>query len=102
MAQRIQHSRVSLPQHSNCFVLLSDATESDVKRAVVFIHGFNGSAKGTWTDFTALVDDPQVATNWWEAADLFFFDYQWDSVFRQLTNNTEKIYKFIKEIFPKP
>jgi hypothetical protein len=102
MAQRIQHSRVSLPQHSNCFVLLSDASESDVKRAIVFIHGFNGSAKGTWTDFTSLVDDPQATTNWWEAADLFFFDYQWDSVFRQLTNNTLKIYKFIKEIFPKP
>src|ERR1039458_259843 len=102
MAQRTQHSYVALPQHSKCFVLLSDAPESDVKRAVVFIHGFNGSAKGTWTDFMSLVDDPQASTNWWEAADLFFFDYQWDSVFRQLTNNTLKIYKFIEEIFPKP
>ena len=102
MAQRIQHSYIALPKHSKCFVLLSDAHESDVKRAVVFIHGFNGSAKGTWTDFMSLVDDPQASTNWWEAADLFFFDYQSDSVFRQLTNNTLKIYKFIEEIFPKP
>jgi hypothetical protein len=102
MAQRIQHSYVSLPQHNKCFTLLSDAPESDVKRVVVFIHGFNGSAKGTWTDFLSVVDDPQASSDWWEAADLFFFDYQWDSVFRQLTNNTLKIYKFIEEIFPKP
>lgn len=102
MAQRIQHSYLSLPQHNKCFALISGAPESDVKRAIVFIHGFNGSAKGTWTDFLSLVDDPQASGDWWEAADLFFFDYQWDSVFRQLTNNTLKTYKFIEEIFPKP
>jgi hypothetical protein len=82
--------------------LLSDAAEDEVKRAVIFIHGFNGSARGTWTDFISLVDDPSTASDWWERADLFFFDYQWDSIFRQLTNNTLTIYKFVNNVFPKP
>jgi pimeloyl-ACP methyl ester carboxylesterase len=102
MAQRIAHTYLTLPQPDKCFVLLSNAAEADVKRAVIFIHGFNGSARGTWTDFLSLVDDPAASSNWWEPADLFFFHYQWDSVFRQLTNNTLKIYKFIENIFPKP
>jgi pimeloyl-ACP methyl ester carboxylesterase len=102
MAQRILHTKVSLPQHKSCFAMLSQAPDCDVKRSVVFIHGFNGGARKTWPDFLSLVDDPAAASSWWESADLFFFDYQWDSVFRQLTNNTLKIYKFVINIFPKP
>lgn len=102
MAQRIRHTKVSLPNYNKSFALLSDAAEDEVKRAVIFIHGFNGSARGTWTDFLSLVDDPNAASGWWERADLFFFDYQWDSVFRQLTNNTLTIYKFVNDVFPKP
>jgi pimeloyl-ACP methyl ester carboxylesterase len=102
MAQRIQHTYLTLPQHGKCFALLSKAADADVRRAVIFIHGFNGNARGTWTDFLSLVDDPAASGVWWEAADLFFFHYQWDSVFRQLTNNTLKIYKFIEDVFPKP
>ena len=73
-----------------------------MERAVVFVHGFNGSARGTWTDFLSLVDDSQACGSWWEAADLYFYHYEWDSVFRQLTNNALKIFKFIEEIFPEP
>ena len=81
MAQRVQHTYLTLPNQGKSFMLISDAPEADVKRAVVFIHGFNGSARGTWTDFLSLVDDPQACSVWWEAADLFFYHYQWDSVF---------------------
>jgi pimeloyl-ACP methyl ester carboxylesterase len=102
MAQRIRHTKVSLPNYNKSFALLSDAAEDEVNRAVIFIHGFNGSARGTWTDFLSLVDDPSAASGWWERADLFFFDYQWDSIFRQLTNNTLTIYKFVNDVFPKP
>jgi pimeloyl-ACP methyl ester carboxylesterase len=102
MAQRTKHTYLTLPQHNKCFALLSDGNEGDIKRAVVFIHGFNGSARGTWADFLSLVDDPAASSDWWEIADLFFFHYQWDSIFRQLTNNTLKIFKFIKAIFPYP
>lgn len=102
MAQRVQHTYLTLPKPGKHFTLLSNAAEEDVKRAVIFIHGFNGSARGTWTDFLSLVDDPASSSDWWEAVDLFFFHYQWDSVFRQLTNNTLRIFKFIENIFPKP
>ena len=102
MGQRTQHTHVTLPEHGKCFALLSNAAEADVKRAVIFVHGFNGSAQGTWTDFLSLVDDHAVSSGWWDASDLFFFHYQWDSIFRQLTNNTLKIYKFVESIFPRP
>ena len=49
MAQRIRHTKVSLPHYNKSFALLSDAAEGEVKRAVIFIHGFNGSSRGTWT-----------------------------------------------------
>jgi pimeloyl-ACP methyl ester carboxylesterase len=93
---------VTLPAHNKSFALLSEVAQDDVRRAVVFIHGFNGSARGTWTDFLSLVDDAGSASLWWELADLYFFHYQWDSVFQQLTNNTLKIYKFIESVYPKP
>ncbi len=102
MGQRTQHTHVTLPQQGKCFALLSNAAEAEVKRAVIFVHGFNGSAQGTWTDFLSLVDDPAVSSGWWDPSDLFFFHYQWDSIFRQLTNNTLKIYKFVESIFPRP
>jgi pimeloyl-ACP methyl ester carboxylesterase len=102
MPERIQHTYVTLPAHNKSFALLSEAAQDNVKRAVVFIHGFNGSARGTWTDFQSLVDDPGSASSWWELADLYFFHYQWDSVFQQLTNNALKIYKFIESVYPKP
>ena len=102
MSQRFQHTYLTLPNQGKCFTLLSDAPEAKVERAVVFVHGFNGSARGTWTDFLSLVDDSQACGSWWEAADLYFYHYQWDSVFRQLTNNALKIFKFIEEIFPEP
>jgi hypothetical protein len=99
---RIQHTLLSLPNHKKCFAMLSNAPQADVKRAVVFIHGFNGSAKGTWTDFLSLVDDPSACSDWWEKCDLFFFHYQWESVFQQLMNNMFHIYEFVDQIFPTP
>lgn len=102
MPERIQHAYVTLPAHNKSFALLSEAGQDDIRRAVIFIHGFAGSARKTWTDFLSLVDDASCASSWWEQADLYFFHYQWDSVFQQLTNNTLKIYKFIESIYPKP
>jgi pimeloyl-ACP methyl ester carboxylesterase len=99
---KIQHTKLSLLDYDKSFALLSDDDQWNVRRAVVFVHGFNGSARGTWTDFVSLVDNPSISSAWWELADLFFFHYQWDSVFQQLTNNTLRIHKFIEQIFPTP
>lgn len=81
---------------------MSEGAPEEVKRAVVFIHGFNGSSRGTWTDFLTLVDDHSACSGWWQSCDLFFFHYQWASVFNQLINNAVGVYKFINAVFPDP
>ena len=50
MFQRVQHTYLTLPNQGKCFTLLSGAPEAQVERAVVFVHGFNGTARGTWAD----------------------------------------------------
>jgi pimeloyl-ACP methyl ester carboxylesterase len=98
---RVPHSYLLLSAHKKSFALMSPAPGHDVERAIIFVHGFNGSSRGTWTDFLSLVDK-QGADEWWRVSDLFFFHYQWASIFSQLINNTLDIYKFIRKIFPKP
>jgi hypothetical protein len=98
---REPHSYFALPFHPKSFALISPLSAEDVKRAVLFIHGFNGSARGTWTDFLSLVDH-QGAGDWWKDSDLFFLNYQWESVFSQLINNTLTVYKFFRAVFPAP
>jgi hypothetical protein len=102
MPERVQHAKVSLPNFNKSFALMSEAPPSTVKRAVIFVHGFNGSARATWTDFLSLVDDSETCSDWWQPSDLYFFHYQWASVFHPLINNTLDIYKFVRSVFPTP
>lgn len=95
------HSYISFDAFDKSFALVSAAPTGDVERAVVFVHGFNGSARDTWTDFLSLVDD-EGAGRWWELSDIFFFDYKRASVFSQLINNTLEVYRFIHSVFPQP
>jgi pimeloyl-ACP methyl ester carboxylesterase len=97
----IPHVKFALCEHDKSFGLMATRPPQSVERAVVFVHGFNGSARDTWTDFLSLVDEPG-AGEWWAASDLYFFDYQWASVFSQLINNTLGLYKFIRATFPNP
>lgn len=80
---------------------MSAANAVDIERAVIFIHGFNGSAKGTWADFAGLVDDKNTS-RWWETADLYFFHYQWNSMFESIPKNTNTVIQFIEHLFPTP
>lgn len=102
MSRSSIHTYRHLPSHEKSFALLSSEESADVVRAVVFIHGFNGSASKTWTDFLSLVDDDVPNTGWWKPSDLFFFDYQWASVDHQLVNNTIEVFKFARAVFPQP
>ena len=102
MSDRANHSYVMLAKHRKSFALLSECDPDTVGRATIFVHGFNGSADKTWTDFLSLVDKEEASSQWWERSDLYFLDYQWASVFSQPVKNTLNLYSFIRQIFPRP
>ena len=97
----VRHLRTSIPGHKDSFALIATPQADPVERAVVFVHGFNGSAGGTWTDFISLIDSMANRT-WWEQSDVYFFDYHWASVFRQVGRNTTTLLGFLDDIFPNP
>lgn len=47
---RVGHTRSGVAGFPKSFALLSEV-KGNVNRAVVFVHGFDGHAKKTWTDF---------------------------------------------------
>jgi hypothetical protein len=96
------HFHVHLPNNPRSFALLSAMSEDCVRRAVVFVHGFNGSASTTWTDFLTLVDVEEVAGAWWSESDLYFYDYRWASVFQQININSLSLFIFLTSLFPNP
>lgn len=97
---RVGHTRADVTGFPKSFALLSEAKE-DVERAVIFVHGFDGHAKKTWTDFLSLIDD-QYASAWWEGSDLFFYHYQWASMFRKVSRNKFDVLKFVNHVWPNP
>ena len=98
---RFPHVLSGVPGFKRSFAYLSSANPSDVHRAIVFVHGFSGSARSTWSDFFSLVDDEQTS-QWWETADLYFFDYWWDSIFKRIPKNTNTFERFLEYVFPRP
>jgi hypothetical protein len=99
-SMRIGHTRSDIPGFDKSFAQVSETT-GKIERAVIFIHGFSGSANGTWTDFLTLVDDPYT-DQWWEESDLFFFDYHSASLHRKLARNKLDVLKFINHVWPNP
>jgi pimeloyl-ACP methyl ester carboxylesterase len=98
---RFRHVAASIPGYSKSFALLSAANVGDINRAVVFVHGFSGSSRGTWADFVSLVDD-KATSRWWETADLYFFHYWWESIFKRIPRNTNTFTNFLGYLFPSP
>ncbi|HEX7359596.1 MAG TPA: hypothetical protein VF283_03805 [Bryobacteraceae bacterium] len=96
------HVFASVPGWKRSFALLSEAAADEVTRAVVFVHGYSGKARSTWTDFLSLVDDDRIAGLWWETSDLFFYDYFWRSMFRRVGENALDLFHFVHDVFPKP
>jgi pimeloyl-ACP methyl ester carboxylesterase len=97
----IRHLRSDIPGFKDSFALISTAKAAEVDRAVVFVHGFNGSARATWADFISLIDtiDPR---SWWDRSDIYFFHYRWASIFRQVSRNALSLLSFLETIFPQP
>jgi hypothetical protein len=100
--ERSRHVMCTIPAYPKSFALLSGKDSQTVRRAVIFIHGLNGSARSTWTNFVGLIDNGMSASPWWDFVDLYFFDYQKDSVFRQASRNALRLNEFIESIWPNP
>ncbi len=90
--QRILQTLPGFPS-SQC--LLSSHPGKDT--AIVFVHGMDGSAVGTWMDFDGLIsasDDPS-----WDERDVYFYGYKWDG---HVLRMTDALYEFVKAVFPVP
>ena len=59
---------------------------------VIFVHGFNGNATGTWEDFPRIIRENKDFEN----ADIVFYGY--NSLQGQANNNAIRLYKFLKSI----
>src|SRR5262245_48170101 len=101
MPRRFPHVHSRIPGYPRSVALLSAANQPDVTGAVIFVHGFSGAARSTWTDFFSLIDDPQTNA-WWETRDIYFYHYWWNSVFQQVPMNAFDLRRFVKAIFPSP
>lgn len=69
---------------------------SEPEVAVVFVHGFTGGGRSTWTGFQNLVDTLDEQRSLWSKCDLFFYDY-WPT--SQLAPLSEDFYAFLKGDF---
>ena len=99
---RVRHVLTAIPEYKKSFALLSGCAEKDIERAVIFVHGLDGSARATWADFLSLIDNQRTASQWWEASDLYFYHYRWDSIFRQVPENAMALWNFAHRIFRAP
>lgn len=65
-------------------------------RAVVFVHGFRGSASDTWTGFEErILTDARFATS-----DVYFFEYE--TMRQAIATSSELLYNNLKKILPSP
>lgn len=71
-------------------------TGSAAMRAVVFVHGLNGTATGSWGRFVELARTDPFLTE----ADLYFYGY--DSIFPNLAENARDFRAFLTQVFPEP
>jgi hypothetical protein len=82
------HYLDKVPHGKSSVVFLSHVKPS---KLVIFIHGFNGSALGTWHDFPKLVyDEPKF-----QEADIIFYGY--DSLKMQAANMKLRFYDLLND-----
>lgn len=72
------------------------ASHSSGKRLVIFVHGFGGSATGTWREFPT---SGNVA-KWWQESDMLFVGY--DSTKDSIPGVASRLRLNIDRFYPKP
>jgi len=84
----------SIPGFAPSYALLSESEHVDT--AVIFVHGFGGSATGTWRNFQGLVEEYSSEYPWWNAWDLFFYSYE--SLKTPIGVNAHRLRSFLKDV----
>jgi hypothetical protein len=93
------HALNSLPGDQEGFSLLS--VVSMPATAVIFVHGWGGTARGTWADFPRLLDTDFSGDAWWNGCDVFFYQYP-ESRTAPLAITASRFGRFLSSVFPKP
>lgn len=88
------HSTVPLVEPSGWTFRVSHA--QTVRRLVVFVHGFNGSAMRTWLDFPSGSQERE----WYREADLLFVAYP--SLKDNITGAANRLRRELPKFFPDP
>jgi len=64
--------------------------------AVLFVHGFNGDAVGTWQSFPGILTrEPRFAS-----FDMYFLEY--DSLWTKIEDNAADVHRFVDQLFYEP
>ena len=87
-----------LAGESGSYTLLS--RHRGTRRAVVFVHGFNGDAIATWANFQTEVDQVNEGLSWWATSDLYFFQYP--SVESSIPKSANAFLSFLQRYTPMP
>ena len=74
-------------KNSSAFLTLDNPTN-----LVIFVHGFNGNATGTWDEFPSIIRNNNDFVN----SDVIFYGYE--SLKGQANNNAVKFYNFLKSV----
>ena len=70
------------------------------KRAIIFVHGFNGDPVSTWLRFQELVDELATDHPSFQLSDLFFYKYA--SFSTDIPAQSDRLLQFIRTVFPVP
>jgi hypothetical protein len=93
-ADRGETHSVRLLAHPDRWVFyLSDAPAT---RLVVFVHGFHGSAVGTWEEFA----ESGMLRSWWRDSDMLFVGYR--SLKDTITGVSYRLRRELRNFFPTP
>jgi pimeloyl-ACP methyl ester carboxylesterase len=92
------HCLQPFPDSPGSHALLSQEASTDT--AIIFVHGFGGSAQKTWRDFHRLIDERADDYKWWKDSDVFFFQY--DSVTKPIAVTAHHLLSFVEATFPIP
>src|SRR5215472_16475197 len=90
--------RRSISKIKGSYALFSYGSQP-VTTAVIFVHGFMGSAQTTFKDFQTLVSEDPHATDW-TSCDLYFFHYE--SVTDSISTSSERLVAFMNSVYPQP
>jgi pimeloyl-ACP methyl ester carboxylesterase len=93
-----RHYLHKFQEFQNSYALISPL--SNVKCAIVFVHGFGGDSHGTWNEFPLMVDDFRPCASYYLDCDLFFFQYYSRSEW--INASTSRFLNFIDEVVLKP